>query len=57
MSNDEPADKRIFQAAFKPGDCPPIEQLEKLLVKGSAPPAALGGTCRVLRFLSNPKIN
>jgi hypothetical protein len=52
MSNDEPADKRIFQAAFKPGDCPPIEQLEKLLVKGSAPPAALAahvescGSCR-----------
>jgi hypothetical protein len=41
MPNDGPAEKRIFQAALQPGDCPPIEQLEKLLMEGSAPPAAL----------------
>jgi hypothetical protein len=42
MSGEESTEKRIFRAALTPGDdCLPIEQLEKCLLDGSTPPAAL----------------
>jgi hypothetical protein len=36
------AERRLFKAAFEPGNsCPPAAQLEQLLIEGSTPPAAL----------------
>jgi hypothetical protein len=39
MPDEGSAEERIFRAAFKTGECPPIEELEKLLAEGPPPPA------------------
>jgi hypothetical protein len=42
MPNEEPSERQILKAALRPGDsCPPVEQLEKLVIEGSAPAPAL----------------
>jgi hypothetical protein len=47
MPNEGPSERRIFQAALRPGDsCLPIEQLEKLVNEDSPPAPALADHVR-----------